>query len=294
MLNRCLLFLPQCLTFWSSRDSLTELSPPVESTDYSSIPIITLPQAIGVLLHYAPKLGWIFRGEENSEWHLCPRAGRLPFFRSAEPVHPDRPMTMQNPPRDIGRFTAWRHLASAYVSDLPENDFECLAYAQHYGLPTRLLDWTENPLVALYFACEGRFETDGAVYAHFSETFVERGFNDLLAIRQIARLNVRPFDRRLLSQHATFLFFPDPSKPLTPQPISPEYAQPECHNLNLVKLIIRADSKLIIHRQLQDLGVTRRALFPDLEGLSQSFVTDDLYLEAFKQSWERRNPNQNA
>lgn len=270
--------------------SLAELkkSRNVKSVESYPKPLVHLPQAIELLIQFPSKLFWMFRGQPNANWDLLPRAGRPPFFKSAQPIHQDEPPSQQNPHPDLGRFHHWRELSAGYTSKLPDNDFECLAAAQHYGLPTRLLDFTENPLVALYFACEDHFNVDGAIFAHAPRSFVDVKRASFYQIPEIAALVVKPFDQRILAQRGTFQYFPDPSSPLIPKALGEEWKDLNLGGFDLVKFVIPAGCKLIIHRQLRDVGITRRSLFPDLDGLSRDFVCEDMYREAFRQAYAKR------
>lgn len=195
-------------------------------------------------------MGWWFRGHARTEWKLIPKAGRPDFFLPNN--------------RDLGRFNYWRKQAIAYMPTLPSNDWECLAVAQHFGLVTRLLDWTENPLVATYFAVVEQFDADGAVWMFQPEMYVQEDALGLNVEGVGYAFIPRAISARIINQKAMFTVHSPPDKEIeVRQNISLK------DDVNLARIVIPKELKQEVLEHLNDYGLNSVTLFPDLDGLSR-------------------------
>jgi hypothetical protein len=97
-----------------------------------------------------------WRGHADAEWRLEAQVHRK------NPEKPDRPSNIEL--TLIGHFVSRAPSRSRRPCPNSDDFFGWLFLAQHYGLPTRLLDWTESPLVAAYFAVLDRPDDDGCIW----------------------------------------------------------------------------------------------------------------------------------
>ena len=198
--------------------------------------------------------------------------------------------------------------ACGFIKDIPsQNTIAWLEIARHYGVPTRLLDFTSNPLVALYFACVGSPGNDASVWI-INETAYKRVFynvnegfpisplpsdsviakivNDEIVLQNYQSHSnsqfyqypwiYKPFyrDDRMTTQSSVFMLWGANRAELT------SFMKPEFYMVDLdeptnvetgvlCSVRIHSDKKQYLLKQLDMCGINEKMIYPGLEGIGR-------------------------
>jgi hypothetical protein len=109
----------------------------------------------------ADRPGWVFRGQSRAEWPL-----ETTLYREAARLNLDLLGVDMLRERENHLIEQFQRFAHHYRSDLPSEDdtLAWLALIQHYGGPTRLLDFSYSMYVAAFFAVDST-DSDAALWA---------------------------------------------------------------------------------------------------------------------------------
>ena len=204
----------------------------------------------------------VFRGLKDVNYSLITSLGRMKWFV---------PMPARKQERIL--FEKFKQRAVPALEFTPQDEWDWLTLAQHHGLPTRLLDWTLNPLVATYFAVEDdAFVGDSVVYAYDGPEHIDIARDrDPFSIQNVTRFFPRHITRRLTAQAGLFTVHPQPEEPFQGRD-------------NLQRIVIRQSARRKLKKILYWYGIHRASLFPDLDGLCA-------HLKWIREDSEPRTPN---
>lgn len=218
--------------------------------------------------------GYVYRGMDDSSYDLSTSLNRL------------------------GESHLERHLLRNFrkYSQMPDEGgsiWNWMALGQHHGLPTRLLDWTYSPYVALHFATADfeLYDRDGFIWAvnyvnsmeylpdqlksiidaegsHiFTAEMLDKATNSIEGLSKLKKeafaifLEPASIDQRIVNQYAVFSMMSDPDLLLNNWLLQKEIKQ--------FRIVIPAELKWEIRDKLDQSNINERVLFPGLDGLAK-------------------------
>jgi hypothetical protein len=244
------------------------------------IEIVSVGSIETLLEEMVPRLGFqrspVYRGQASADWKLLP-----PLYRE-EVAKTDQ--------------KSWAELEAAFLFSLkqgargelahdPVTELEWMALGAHHGLPTRFSSWSENALVALFYATDPAFpNVDGVVWRIMPGEASFTISHDFEQIPEQPRLYrpARP-DLTMRNQRVCFLSHPLPKEDAAPETFEEVY-ELGSDRLVLSKLVIPADWKGYLRRRLADMGVDHRLLNPGLGSICRD-LREQIYCHTDSYEW---------
>lgn len=208
---------------------------------------------------------WWFRGVSDVNHSLIPKVGRCyPENVWTKPVKKNGATPEQYEKRVFNAFQRRAHLE---LGNVTRSTLEWLAIAQHNGVPTRLLDWTPNPLIAVWFSINCSTPAKGQV----ARVYAVKVTTDMAA----DPFKLDPFDKkqkapkfvisphwhpRVRAQRGCFTVHPVPNAPVDLKPFDHDWFD------------IPSEHWRAFRRRLFYFGIDASTIMLDLTGLGESLA----------------------
>lgn len=241
---------------------------------------------------------FLFRGMSDRDFLLIPKISRQKKFDKKNQIVERDLVKIRI--KKLGEYLNIRLPAYGFdfhnIED-KQRAWKELFIAQHYGLPTPLLDFTRNPMISLFFACIANYKKDGALYAvgiKAQEVFNPSDFKTEREDYNIAAYNLMTsgdnpktpndldafkfivppqFDPRIKTQNSVFCCFPHDKLTVKLDLQIKDNLQEKklsIGDMNYIeKWIVPHGNKETILEELNKIGINHATLFPDMDGLGQ-------------------------